>query len=232
MQINRINNIYPQRAIAVSKNDNSSKGNVSFKGFGEGALAHKLAQSDGVKKLLLASNKNTLAIEALYALLITCMLRPAVTLMTPAKSEADKDKNKFRAAHAIASGALGFAFTMCVSHPMSDAVDKVMNTKLPDGSYKYIRKFTEQLTEHGGKPFKELAKRIHQPVFMPLRAMATVAIVPPILALFGLRKNKGETPPKDGNPQKIAETPNYTQFNMTSGKLDNTVKTEINKGGN
>ena len=227
MQINRINNIYPSLKTS-SQNYVPSKQNVSFKGLGEGALAHKLAQSNGVKKLLLAANKNTLAIEALYALLITCMLRPAVTLMTPAKTDAEKDKNKFRAAHAIASGALGFAFTMCVSHPMSDAVDKVMNTKLPDGSYKYIRKFTEQLTENGGKPFKELAKRIHQPVFMPLRAMATVAIVPPILAWFGLKKNKHEAPP---TPPQSSQS-NLNNISLPSSKLQVISNADAVKGGN
>lgn len=228
MQISRINNIPYQSTVNTSKNATVDKSNVSFKGFGEGALAHKLAQSNSVKRLLLASNKNTLAIEALYALLITCMLRPAVTLLTPSKSQEDKEKNKFRAAHAIASGALGFAFTMCVSHPMSDAVDKVMNTRLPDGSLKYIKKFTEQLTENGGKPFKELAKRVHQPVFMPLRAMATVAIVPPILALFGLKKNKqsaqsktNETPPP---------TPTFSSLSLPSSKLQ--VVSNTAKGGN
>lgn len=228
MQINRINNISYQPTVNTSRNITAENKNVSFKGFGEGALAHKLAQSNSVKKLLLASNKNTLAIEALYALLITCMLRPAVTLLTPSKSSEDKEKNKFRAAHAIASGALGFAFTMCVSHPMSDAVDKVMNTKLPDGTYKYIRKFTEQLTENGGKPFKELAKRVHQPVFMPLRAMATVAIVPPILALFGLKKHKQETPPKikDAPPQVSPQS--FNSIYLPSTKL----QANSEKGGN
>jgi len=227
MQINRINNIYSSQSTTLRPNT-AQKQNVSFKGLGEGALAHKLAQSNGVKKLLLAANKNTLAIEALYALLITCMLRPAVTLMTPAKTDAEKDKNKFRAAHAIASGALGFAFTMCVSHPMSDAVDKVMNTKLPDGSYKYIRKFTEQLTANGGKPFKELAKRIHQPVFMPLRAMATVAIVPPILAWFGLKKNKNETPQA---PNESPQT-NLNNLSLPSSKLQVVSAADAVKGGN
>ncbi len=227
MQVNRINNISYKPAVNTIRNTSDSKPNVSFKGLGEGALAHKLAQSGKVKKLLLAANKNTLAIEALYALLITCMLRPAITILTPAKSDEDKEKNKFRAAHAIASGALGFAFTMFVSHPMSDAVDKVMNTKLPDGTYKYVRKFTEQLTENGGKPFKELAKRLHQPGFMPLRAMATVAIVPPILALFGLKKNKHETPPK---PQETQTPPLFKSTDLPSAKLQ--IVSNSEKGGN
>ena len=227
MQISRINNISYQSAVNTTRSA-VDKSNVSFKGLGEGALAQKLAKSNGVKKLLLASNKNTLAIEALYALLITCMLRPAVTLLTPSKSQEDKEKNRFRAAHAIASGALGFVFTMCVSHPMSDAVDKVMNTKLADGSLKYIKKYAGQLTENGGKPFKELAKRIHQPVFMPLRAMATVAIVPPILALFGLKKNKHTEQPKviEAPPQ----APSFSSLSLPSSKLQ--VVSNSVKGGN
>lgn len=193
MQINKIQSPIPAQMSHYSprphKNFNE---NVSFKSLGEGQLAEKLAKSKFIKWLLPAANKNTLAIEAMYAVLITCMLRPAITLMTPAETEEDKEKNKFRAAHAIASGILGYIFTMCVSHPMSDSVDKVMNTKLTDGTYKYIKKYTSQLTENGGRPFKELAKRLHQPVFMPLRGMLTVAIVPPILSALGLSKSKND----------------------------------------
>ena len=226
MQINPIHyTSYPKTKadtqVLPNLNRAEQKQTPSFKGLGEGAIAQKLARSDGFKKLLLYSNKNTLVIEAMYALLITCLLRPAVTLMTPAKTEADKDKNKFRAAHAAASGALGFLFTVCFAHPISDAVDKIMTTKLPDGSFKYLKKHAEQLAIRDGKVFKELAKRVHQPVFMPLRAMATVALVPPMLAFFGIRKNKGETPPKQDNQnnenENVSKLPSVSKFDSVKG---------------
>ena len=231
MQIKPITNInnYPKpTAVPIEmRSENGAKQNKtpSFKGLGEGAIAKKLATSDGFKKLLLYSNKNTLVIEALYALLITCLLRPAVTIMTPAKTEADKDKNKFRAAHAIASGALGFAFTVCFAHPISDAVDKIMTTRLPDGSLKYLKNHAEQLAIKDGKVFKELAKRVHQPVFMPLRAMATVALVPPLLAMFGIRKNRSDNPPKQENN-------NQNPSNLTFLNLPTVSKLDSAKGGN
>ncbi|MBR6163038.1 hypothetical protein IKQ26_03985 [bacterium] len=228
MQINPITltDSYPKRTAVpkeVPINNNVKQNSVpSFKGLGEGAIAQKLARSKGFKNLLLYSNKNTLVIEAMYALLITCLLRPAVTLMTPAKTEVEKDKNKFRAAHAAASGALGFLFTVCFAHPISDAVDKIMTTKLPDGSFKYLQKHAEQLAVRDGKVFKELAKRIHQPVFMPLRAMATVALVPPMLAMFGIRKNKDEAQ-KNENTKQV-------QQEVQQPKLPAPSKFE--KGGN
>ena len=36
--------------------------------------------------------------------------------------------------------------------------------------------------------FKETAGRLHQPIFLPLRAALTIMIVPPILKMFGLTK--------------------------------------------
>ncbi len=221
MQINRINNpiTYTKQISPSLQYSNGAKENntPSFKGLGEGAVAQHLAKSPGFKKLLLYSNKNTLVIEAMYALLITCLLRPAVTLMTPAETEIDKDKNKFRAAHAAASGALGFLFTVCFAHPISDAVDKIMTTKLPDGSFKYLKKHAEQLAVRDGKVFKELAKRVHQPVFMPLRAMATVALVPPILAMFGIKKNNGEKEQNIQNNQ-LSIVKNTPAVNSSSQK--------------
>ena len=234
MEINRINNTtYPKVAtfnqLQLPQKPKNASDNLSFKALGEGAIAQKLAKSKGFKNLLLYSNKNTLVIEALYALLITCLLRPAVTLMTPASSEADKEKNKFRAAHAAASGALGFAFTVCFAHPISDAVDKIMNTKLPDGSLKYLKKHADQLLVKDGKVFKELAKRVHQPVFMPLRAMATVALVPFILNAFGIKKNKSDAKP----PVKdINNTNNSNSLNIYSDKLSSIVRVNSEKGGN
>ena len=77
-----------------------------------------------------------------------------------------------------------------------------------------------------GKVFKELAKRVHQPVFMPLRAMATVALVPPLLAMFGIRKNKSDNSPKQENNNQSATNLTFLNNLPTVSKLDSV------KGGN
>ena len=95
----QLNNDQINTTIKMQKN---SDGRVSFKG---GApLLHKVAKF---------TTDNPLVAEALFAILITCGLRPA-TILATAKTDKDKDKCAYQAAKSISSGVVGLATTAIV----------------------------------------------------------------------------------------------------------------------
>ncbi len=80
----------------------NSNGRASFKG--GVPLLHKAAEF---------TSKNPLVAEALFALLITCGLRP-LTIMATAKTDEDKEKCSYQAAKSISSGVVGLAVTALI----------------------------------------------------------------------------------------------------------------------
>lgn len=156
--------------------------------FGAGKLAEKIAGWKSLPSILKLFNDQSLIAEAFYALVVTAGLRPVINIITPAKNEDERIKNEYRAANSIASGVIGCVFTILFAKPIGDAVDKLIKQRGSGDTAKYLTKQAEQLTINNGKTFKELAKRVHQPVFMPVRAAITIAMVPPLLAAMGIKK--------------------------------------------
>ena len=90
----------------------NSDGRVSFKG--------------GVPFLHRAANfasENPLVAEALFAILITCGLRP-LTIMATAKNEEDKEKCSYQAAKSVSSGLVGLGTTALIGMPVAAAAKK------------------------------------------------------------------------------------------------------------
>lgn len=161
------------------------------KGIGSGPIAQAVAKWKALPGILKLFNDQTLVAESFYALIVASGLRPIVNILTPAKNEDEKLKNEYRAANSIATGLLGCVFTILLAKPIGDAVEKIITSKTVDGkASKYLTHYEDQLQILGGKPFKELAKRVHQPIFMPIRAWITMAMVPPLLVAMGIKKKK------------------------------------------
>ena len=72
----------------------NSDGRVSFKGKNPAPLLHKVANFTA---------DNPLVAEALFALVVTCAMRP-LTIMATAKSDEDKAKCEYQAVKSISSG--------------------------------------------------------------------------------------------------------------------------------
>ena len=68
----------------------------------------------------LYASRNPLVAEALFALLITCGLRPA-SIMATASNKGDKDKCTYQAAKSVSSGLIGLATTVLVATPIAAA---------------------------------------------------------------------------------------------------------------
>ena len=172
-------------------------GRLSFKGRIPTPVAktigEKLAVNKGFNKLLDVLSYNTLVAESLIALFLTAVARPASIYAIPTKDPVEKKKNNYQVAHSVATGLLGLATTFIVSEPISRAVKKV--AKNPQDYTQ--NEATRNIIKKNKTIFEETAKRLHQPIFLPLRAAATIAIVPPILRFFGLSKNGKSVPKAD-----------------------------------
>ena len=89
--------------------ESNSDGRVSFKG--GTPLLHKAANF---------ASDNPLVAEALFAILITCGLRP-LTIMATAKTDEDKEKCSYQAAKSVSTGLVGLATSVLVGIPIAAA---------------------------------------------------------------------------------------------------------------
>ena len=205
---------------SVNKNDKATagenpSGRLSFKA-DPTSFAVKLAKSNSFNKLLDITQMNSLVADAIFALFLTAGLRPLLLFLMPTKGDDknnDKRKNELQVSHSIATGIMGLGTTVAVAVPVKKAVNKFFNyaKSNPEArkAFEYI--FKSPMTE---TMFKETAGRLHQPIFLPLRAKATIAIVPPLLGFLGLKKQ-----------QEPAKTnPMYNEYSVLNFKGSETFK--------
>lgn len=203
-------------AIKTTAGENPS-GRLSFKGKEiiitksaeelKKTFAGKLAMNKSFNWFLDRIASNTLLAEAIFALGLTSIIRPAAIYAIPAKNKEEKKKNNYQVAHSIATGLLGLGTTVAVSVPIKKGVEYVMNNQK-----NYFKKHPSYITDKNKSLFKETANRLHQPFFLPLRAILTIMIVPPLLkAIFGIEKN----PKKQLNLTPAEEAKiDYSLFNF------------------
>ena len=106
---------------------------ISFKG----NLVDTVLQSKPAHGMIYRAFKNPLLSEALFALIITCGLRPATIMASAGKDEANRKKCKMQVAKSYATGLVGLATTIAISNPISHAINKFAgsggkNLALPD----------------------------------------------------------------------------------------------------
>ena len=192
---NLVYNIHQKHYLTKNNNNRNANqttagvnpsGRLSFKAnpmpiaktFGE-----KVAVNKYFNKFLDILADNSLIADALIALGLTTIARPASIYIIPAKDEKEKKKNNYQVGHSIATGILGLGTTISVAEPVKRGVKKLM--KNPE---KYMKNDTSYI-KNNERVFKETAGRLHQPIFLPVRAALTIMIVKPILESLGLSKN-------------------------------------------
>lgn len=260
----QLNNEQINTTIKMQKN---SDGRVSFKGGMPIPLLHRIATF---------TSDNPLVAEALFAILITCGLRPA-TILATARTEEDKNKCAYQASKSISSGVVGLATTAIVGTLVAAGTRKAHAAGLfnqPDvlKGINKLKEFAEQTTdeplkktinrltegnklnlsiftkEGAGsseeflkelgvkakdivddvttafqkendcpnylKTCKNVMDKLFQPIFMPIRATITTALVPVILNALGLKKT-GKNPTPEKNPEVML---NYSVFQTENEK--------------
>ena len=135
-------NNYDEINTSITSNPDAR---VSFKG---APFIHKAANF---------ASDNPLVAEAIFALVITCGLRP-ISIMATAQNETDKDKCAYQAAKSISSGLVGFAMTAVVGSTIASATKASLSKgifkmpkELSDKSDVIIKKGVEALNEFAEK---------------------------------------------------------------------------------
>lgn len=186
--------------------------------------AGKIYTSKVIKNLLSKAANNQMMFSALFALGLTCFLRPATIMATPGQKK-NLDDKKFASAHSIASGVIGYVMSIAVSKPISDGIKRISEApkeyfKKTDKDGKLVAYYLSESLE--SKKFKrskmfDKARTIinmgHETVIAPFKAIITIALIPPILKyVFGLEKK----PHSKTEPTSI--TQNYAAINFKSNQ--------------
>lgn len=144
--------------------------------------------SKQVKKFLILAQENQVVYSAGFALLLTCLLRPASIMALPSDKR-NKDDKKYAAAHSIASGVIGFTISSIVANPISAAVKKVLKRPTLFGV-----KNAAWLKDKYANSFASNYLNKIPDIFMSVpKGIATIALIPIILKyVFGWEKKKPE----------------------------------------
>ena len=127
----------------------NSDGRVSFKG---GApFLHKVANFTA---------DNPLVAEALFALVVTCAMRP-LTIMATARTEEDKEKCAYQAAKSVSTGLVGLAMSVLVGLPVA-AGAKLAQKKGSFDMPESMKKKSLEAVKQGVDDLTALAKKLTQ----------------------------------------------------------------------
>lgn len=171
----------------IKKNDTvnsfnkKTASNVNFRGLPiSSTKTWKFAQNKIVHKMLQMADSNQTVFDALFALLITCGLRPAAIMAQ--SNEHNKEKNKKAASHSISSGIIGYGFAVAVFSPIKKGLDKIR--KNPEI---YAKKAEKYFTYNGTKKmsaskrfqtYTMMCNYIPQVVTASIRSAITIAMIP------------------------------------------------------
>lgn len=162
-----------------------------------------LLKSDGFANLLAKIDSHNQTYNALVALILAGLVRPALTMVVPGVK--DKKDKIYSSAQAVSSGVLGFGVTMLLTRPLDDALGKALKTAK-----------NQVKDAKDADALKKLIKNIPEWVICVPRAMLTIALIPFILKyVFGLEKSN-----KNAKPSQTQDTKrnNDNYENLKSGK--------------
>lgn len=204
-----------QGATATTERMNKSA-QVNFGGFFNAKLGEKISQNKLWHKILKAPGKNSGVFESSFALLITCLLRPAAIMATPGSKKEDKQAASVQS---ILSGVVDFTMTGIILKPVDKAISKVHKELEKDASkLKYVDK------EHMSKALGNMDFIFNygtKSSLIPLRSFLTIALIPPtVKLLFPNYKTK-----KEKEQEKLAKLQNQTTDNYFKGR--NQVNNEV-----
>lgn len=221
--------VYENDKINVNKNATTTaginpSGRLSFKGKEyvskyaaktadelKNTFAGKLVQNKAFNWFIDQTAGNTLVTEALVALGLTALLRPAAIAALPTNNQSDKQKNRYQIGQAISTGLVGLGLTILVSEPLKRSFTRL--TEKPEN----FLKNNLDLTARNVKPkvksaLKETSIRLIQPIFLPVKAALTIAMIPPILGALGIKKKNADTPDTLSPAKKAAIDYSFMSF--------------------
>ena len=155
--------------------------NVNFRGLPlTSTKTWKFAQNEFVHKFLRLADSSQTVFDALFALLITCGLRPAAIMAQ--SNDKNREKNKKAASHSISSGIIGYGFAVAIFSPIKKGLDKIR--KNPEI---YAKKAEQFFTYNGTKKmaaskrfqtFTMLCNYVPQVLTASIRSAITIGMIP------------------------------------------------------
>lgn len=138
---------------------NNDQINTTIKKNSDGRVSFK-----GAPFLHTAANyvmQNPIVAEAMFAILITCGLRPA-TIMATARTPEEKEKCGYQVAKSISTGVVGLGMSALVATPLSKAIKNVQKSgalEMPEAQREALKKTVsegvEALVDYGKKIAKQ-----------------------------------------------------------------------------
>lgn len=207
----------------IKKNDSvknlnkKTASNVNFRGLPiSSTKTWKFAQNKIVHKILGMADSNQTVFDALFALLITCGLRPAAIMAQ--SNEHNKEKNKKAASHSISSGIIGYGFAVAVFSPIKKGLDKIRkNPEL------YAKKAENYFTYNGMKKmsaskrfqtYTMMCNYIPQVITASIRSAITIAMIPHIDKHILNKVFKSNIPPTTSEELKNDPTYKFAYINF------------------
>ncbi len=254
-QKNRQNIERPAQCESIGGSECLIKDNVSFAGdpklvtkltkevlqSGENlkisSLAQKVGSANWFKGVLNSVQKNETFYEAMTALVVAGMLKPACVLAMPGAEKEDKEMSATKNA---VSAFVGFGISNLILGPFSTAVNKItesLNGKNPTKYIKdmdYVKALKSEELQTGlkstlGDAFKTTYKKFPDIGVAPLKAGITIALTPYILK-FLFHKDKKKENKQIESPLKQMTVMN--SIRMDSNKKEDKIKNPSFKGLN
>ncbi len=138
---------------------NNDQINTTIKKNSDGRVSFK-----GAPFLHTAANyvmQNPIVAEAMFALLITCGLRPA-TIMATARTPEEKEKCSYQVGKSISTGLVGLGMSALVATPLSKAIKNVQKSgalDMPEAQREALKKTVSEGVEALSKYGKNIAKQ-------------------------------------------------------------------------
>ncbi len=184
--------------------------------------AWKFSQNKFTKWFVNKAATNQAVFEALNALVITCLLRPAAILAQ--SNDTNREKNKKAASHSIASGIIGYGFAVALFTPIAQGLSKIK--KEPE---KYAKKAVDFFKTNGTKKVSMEASKKFAAYTMictygpqlftaAIRSGITIGMIPIIDKLFLNKLFKSTKDSKKYVPPTIDPMYNYYYLNFSSNQ--------------
>lgn len=173
------------------------------------AKHHPIYDNKIIRGLFEKAADSQAVFSALFAIGLTCILRPAAIMGLPGSNK-NKDDKKYASAHSIASGVIGYAVSLVAFAPISMAMKRI--SKNPEFFFKKVFKAGDVPFLKDKKALDAAANYINmlpETILAAPRATVTVALIPPILKyVFGWEKKS-----KNNNQPSVA-LQNYEIMNF------------------
>jgi len=209
--------------ISNKNNYNKTTKDISFSGLSISGVQQiknsniwKLFNANWFKKFIATADSSQTIFDAIFALGITCVLRPAAIKLQA--TEKTKEKSKKAASHSISSGIIGYGFAVALFSPIKHALDKLK--KNPEIFAKKAEKFLKNTKN--AQAFTMLLNKSTEVLTASIRSGVTIALIPIIdkyilNKVFG-SKNQTETKNDLQNPMY-----RYSYINFKNNMKHNKV---------